>query len=230
MITFSNVSKAYDKNSPALDNVDLFIKDGEFVSLVGKSGAGKSTLIKLLIGEEKPTKGKIMLGNIDIGKLRPKDLPEYRRQIGIVFQDFKLLPRKNVYENVAFALDVKGRPQEEIQELVPQVLDLVGLREKQTRFPGELSGGEKQRVGIARAIIHHPQVLIADEPTGNLDEENTEEIISLLSKINELGTTVILATHNRAVVNLLRKRVITVASGKIIRDEENSKYSLSQNK
>ncbi len=230
MITFSNVSKAYDKNSPALDNVDLFIKDGEFVSLVGKSGAGKSTLIKLLIGEEKPTKGKIVLGEIDIGKLKPKELPEYRRQIGIVFQDFKLLPRKNVYENVAFALEVKGRPQEEIQELVPQVLDLVGLREKQARFPGELSGGEKQRVGIARAIIHHPQVLIADEPTGNLDEENTEEIISLLSKINELGTTVILATHNRAVVNLLRKRVITVAAGKIIRDEENSKYSLSQNK
>lgn len=230
MITFSNVSKAYDKNSPALDNIDLFIKDGEFVSLVGKSGAGKSTLIKLLIGEEKPTKGKIVLGEIDIGKLKPKELPEYRRQIGIVFQDFKLLPRKNVYENVAFALEVKGRPQEEIQELVPQVLDLVGLREKQARFPGELSGGEKQRVGIARAIIHHPQVLIADEPTGNLDEENTEEIISLLSKINELGTTVILATHNRAVVNLLRKRVITVAAGKIIRDEENSKYSLSQNK
>ncbi len=230
MITFSNVSKAYDKNLPALDNVDLFIKDGEFVSLVGKSGAGKSTLIKLLIGEEKPTKGKIVLGNIDIGKLKPKDLPEYRRQIGIVFQDFKLLPRKNVYENVAFALEVKGRPQEEIQELVPQVLDLVGLREKQARFPGELSGGEKQRVGIARAIIHHPQVLIADEPTGNLDEENTEEIISLLSKINELGTTVILATHNRSVVNLLRKRVITVSAGKIIRDEENSKYSLSNNK
>ncbi|MST04111.1 MAG: cell division ATP-binding protein FtsE [Candidatus Pacebacteria bacterium] len=230
MITFSNVSKAYDKNLPALDNVDLFIKDGEFVSLVGKSGAGKSTLIKLLIGEEKPTKGKIVLGNIDIGKLKPKELPEYRRQIGIVFQDFKLLPRKNVYENVAFALEVKGRPQEEIQELVPQVLDLVGLREKQARFPGELSGGEKQRVGIARAIIHHPQVLIADEPTGNLDEENTEEIISLLSKINELGTTVILATHNRSVVNLLRKRVITVSAGKIIRDEENSKYSLSNNK
>ncbi len=227
MIAFSNVSKVYEKNSPALEGINLEIKQGEFVSLVGKSGAGKSTLIKLLIGEEKPSKGKIVFSSMEITKLLPRDLPSFRRQIGIVFQDFKLLSKKNAYENVAFALEVKGRPQEEIEELVPQVLDLVGLREKQARFPHELSGGEKQRVAIARAIIHHPGVLIADEPTGNLDEENTEEIINLLSKINELGTTVILATHNKNVVNLLRKRVITLSEGKIVRDEERARYSLS---
>lgn len=227
MISFSNVSKFYGKNSVALEDINLEIKPGEFVSLVGRSGAGKSTLIKLLIGEEKPTKGRVVLGSYEINKLQSKELPDLRRQIGIVFQDFKLLPRKNTYENVAFTLEVKGRPQEEIEELVPQVLDMVGLGDKRYNFPHELSGGEKQRVAIARAIIHHPAVMIADEPTGNLDEENTRDIINLISKINELGTTVLLATHNKHVVNLLQKRVITLADGKIVRDEEKSKYALS---
>lgn len=227
MISFNKVSKIYNHNSVALDEVDLEIKPGEFVSLVGRSGAGKSTLIKLLIGEEKPTKGKVSFGPYEVNKLKAKELPDLRRQIGIVFQDFKLLPRKTTYENVAFALEVKGRPQREIEELVPQVLDMVGLLDKQTQFPHQLSGGEKQRVAIARAIIHRPAVMVADEPTGNLDNQNTEEIIKLISKINELGTTVILATHNKHVVDLLRKRVVTLADGKIIRDEEKAKYALT---
>lgn len=226
MIAFHKVSKIYDHSSAALEDIDLDIKPGEFVSIVGRSGAGKSTLIKLLIGEEKPTKGRVVFGSYEVNKLRPKELPHLRRQIGIVFQDFKLLPRKNAYENVAFALEVEGRPQHDIEELVPQVLDMVGLSDKQHNFPHELSGGERQRVAIARAMIHRPAVVIADEPTGNLDEENTEEIVRLISKINELGTTVILATHNKHVVNLLHKRVITLANGKIVRDEEKAKYAL----
>ncbi len=226
MIAFKKVSKVYNDNSVALDSIDLEIQQGEFVSLVGRSGAGKSTLLKLLIGEEKPSKGQIAFGSYEVGKLKPKQLPQLRRQIGIVFQDFKLLATKNAYENVAFALEVEGRPQPEIEELVPQVLDMVGLLDKRHNFPHELSGGEQQRVAIARAMIHRPAVMIADEPTGNLDEVNTEEIIRLIGKINELGTTVILATHNKHVVNLLNKRVITLADGKIVRDEEKAKYSL----
>lgn len=226
MIAFNKVSKIYNHGSTALEDIDLEIKPGEFVSIVGRSGAGKSTFIKLLIGEEKPTKGRIVFGSYEVNKLHPKELPHLRRQIGIVFQDFKLLPRKNAYENVAFALEVEGRPQHDIEELVPQVLDMVGLSDKQHNFPHELSGGERQRVAIARAMIHRPAVVIADEPTGNLDEENTEEIVRLISKINELGTTVILATHNKHVVNLLHKRVITLANGKIVRDEEKAKYAL----
>ncbi len=227
MIGFHKVSKIYNHNAIALEDIDLEIKPSEFVSIVGKSGAGKSTLIKLLIGEEKPTKGRVVFGAYEVNKLHPKQLPELRRQIGIVFQDFKLLPRKNAYENVAFALEVEGRSQHEIEDLVPQVLDMVGLLDKQHNFPHELSGGEKQRVAIARAMIHRPAVLIADEPTGNLDEANSEEIVRLISKIHELGTTVILATHNKHVVNLLHKRVITLADGKIIRDEEKAKYALA---
>ena len=227
MIGFHNVSKIYNKHSVALEDVDLEIKPGEFVSIVGRSGAGKSTLVKLLIGEEKPTKGRVIFGSYEVNKLRSPQLPQLRRQIGIVFQDFKLLPRKNSYENIAFALEVEGRPQGEIEELVPQVLDMVGLGDKHHNFPHELSGGEKQRVAIARAMIHRPSVLIADEPTGNLDEANTEEIVRLLSKINELGTTVILATHNKHVVNLLHKRVVALANGRIVRDEEKAKYALA---
>ena len=227
MIGFHNVSKIYNKHSVALEDIDLEIKPGEFVSIVGRSGAGKSTLIKLLIGEEKPTKGRVVFGSYEVNRLEPKEMPRLRRQIGTVFQDFKLLPRKNAYENVAFALEVEGRSQSEIEELVPQVLDMVGLNDKQHNFPHELSGGEKQRVAIARAMIHRPALIIADEPTGNLDKDNTEEIIKLITKINELGTTVILATHNEHVVNLLHKRVVTLANGKIVRDEQKSKYALA---
>jgi len=227
MINFNNVSKIYNKQSIALDDVTLEIKPGEFVSLVGRSGAGKSTVIKLLIGEERPTKGRVLFGPYEVSKLKSQHLPELRRQIGIVFQDFRLLSTKTAFENVAFALEVGGKHQREIEELVPQVLDMVGLSEKQHNFPHELSGGEKQRVAIARAMIHRPAVVIADEPTGNLDEKNTEEIIRLLSKINEFGTTIILATHNKDVVNLLHKRVIELADGKIIRDEVKGKYKLS---
>lgn len=226
MIAFHNVSKIYNKSSIALEDIDLEIKPSEFVSVVGKSGAGKSTLIKLLIGEEKPTKGRVIFGSYEVNKLKSTQLPELRRQIGIVFQDFKLIPTKTSYENIAFALEVEGRAQAEIDELVPQVLDMVGLSDKRQHFPHQLSGGEKQRVAIARAMIHRPALVIADEPTGNLDEENTEEIVKLISKINELGTTIILATHNRHVVNLLNKRVITLADGKIVRDEAKAKYSL----
>ncbi len=226
MISFSKVSKIYNHGTPALQDIDLEIKPGEFVSVVGKSGAGKSTLIKLLIGEEKPTKGRVTLGSYEVNRLRPKELPQLRRQVGIVFQDFKLLPTKNAYENIAFALEVEGRPQHDIDGLVPQVLDMVGLSDKAANFPHELSGGERQRVAIARAMIHRPAVLIADEPTGNLDEANTADIISLVSKINEFGTTVILATHNKHVVNLLNRRVVTLADGRIVRDEAKGKYSL----
>jgi len=224
MIAFNNVSKVYSHDSVALENINFEIKPGEFVSLVGRSGAGKSTLIKLLIGEVKPSKGRIIFGSYEVNKLKAKELPELRRQIGIVFQDFKLLPHKTTYENVAFALEVEGSSQHEIEDLVPQVLDMVGLSDKRKHFPNELSGGEKQRVAIARAMVHRPAVIIADEPTGNLDEKNSEEIIKLLSKINELGTTVLLATHNREVVNLLNKRVIALANGTITRDEIKGKY------
>ncbi len=224
MIEFHNVSKIYNHHSVALEDIELEIKPGEFVSLVGKSGAGKSTLLKLLIAEEKPTKGRVVVGEYELNKLRPRQVPFLRRQIGTVFQDFKLLPTKNAYENVAFALEVEGRPQPEIEELVPEVLDMVGLADKRHNFPHELSGGEKQRVAIARAMIHRPAVLIADEPTGNLDDTNAEEIVRLILKINELGTTVILATHNRHIVNNLGKRVVSMTNGRIVSDEAKGKY------
>lgn len=227
MIQFQNVTKKYDGGTPAVAEVSFHIKPGEFVSLVGKSGAGKSTLVKLLIGEEKPTSGRILFGDYEVTKLKNSEFPQLRRQIGIVFQDFKLLPRKTAYENVAFALEVGGRPQIEIEEFVPQVLDMVGLGDKHHSFPDELSGGEKQRVAIARAMIHHPTVIVADEPTGNLDELNTDEIIKLLLRINELGTTVILASHNKDVVNSLDKRVIALVDGRVVRDEERGKYSIA---
>jgi len=227
MIAFQNVHKSYSGNIVALEEINLKILPGEFVSLVGKSGAGKSTLLKLLIGEEKPTKGRVIFGSHEVNKLAPKHLPSLRRQMGVIFQDFRLLSKKSAYENVAFALEVGGWPRENIEELVPQVLDMVGLKEKQGRFPHELSGGEKQRVAIARAMVHQPSVLIADEPTGNLDKINTEEIIHLLTKINKLGTTVILATHNDYIVNSLSRRVVTMLDGRIIRDEEKGKYAIN---
>ncbi len=226
MIAFTNVTKSYD-GQKALEDVNFKIEPGEFVSIVGKSGAGKSTIIKLLIGEERPTKGRVIVGPHEVNKLRSDEMPQLRRKVGIVFQDFRLLPTKTVYENVAFALEVQGRVQEEIEELVPQMLDLVGLADKRDSFPHELSGGMKQRVAIARAMIHRPAVIIADEPTGNLDHVNAQEIMNLLFKINELGTTVILATHNRDIVNRIKKRVLALENGKLVKDAVMSEYSFS---
>ena len=227
MIAFQNVSKVYNDHSVALDGVNFTINPNEFVSIVGKNGAGKSTIIKLLIGEERPTKGRILFGPYEVNKLTSGELPELRRQIGIVFQDFRLLAKKTAYENIAFALEVEGRPQSEIEDFVPQVLDMVGLSNRAYNFSNELSGGEKQRVAIARAMIHRPAVMVADEPTGNLDPLNTAEIMKLLLKINELGTTVILVTHNKDIVNAVHRRVISIDNGRIIRDEENGKYVLA---
>lgn len=226
MIVFQNVSKLYTGHSAALEDVNFEINPGEFVSLAGRSGAGKSSIIKLLIGEDKPSKGRVFFGQYEVGKLKSRDLPAFRRHIGVIFQDFRLLPTKNAYENVAFALEVAGRSQGDIRELVPQVLDMVGLSDKLKNFPNELSGGEKQRVAIARAMVHRPEVVIADEPTGNLDPFHTSEIINLLLKINQLGTTVVLATHDKEVINHLGKRVITLDHGRVIRDEEKGKYIL----
>lgn len=226
MIVFQGVSKKYNGDSTALEDVDFEIGQGEFVSLTGRSGAGKSTIIKLLIGEDKPTKGRVFFGQYEVNKFKSDDLPVFRRHIGVVFQDFRLLSNKTAYENVSFALEVEGRSAREIKELVPQVLDMVGLGEKWKNYPNELSGGEKQRVAIARAMIHRPEVIIADEPTGNLDPFHTSEIIKLLEKINELGTTVLLATHDKDVINNLERRVITLDKGRIVRDEKKGKYML----
>ena len=229
MIAFQNVTKSYTGNGnkiTALDDVTFKINPKEFVSLVGRSGAGKSTIVKLLIGEEKPDKGRIIFGSYDVNKLEPKELPELRRHIGIVFQDFKLLPNKTAYENVTFALEVAGRPDKEIKEFTSKILELVGLKERMENFPKELSGGEQQRVAIARALIHNPDVLVADEPTGNVDPITSQEIIRLLLTINEMGTTVILATHNKDIINNLERRVILLENGKVIRDEEKGKYIL----
>ena len=226
MIAFQNVSKIYPGHQAALEDVDFQMSPGEFVSLAGRSGAGKSTIIKLLIGEEKPTRGRVFFGQYEVNKLKSRDLPAFRRHIGIVFQDFRLLPTKTAFENVAFALEVAGRSTREIRELVPQVLDMVGLSDKHNNFPHQLSGGEKQRVAIARAMVHRPEVIIADEPTGNLDPFHTWEIINLLQKINQLGTTLILATHDKEIINGLERRVITLDHGRLIRDEAKGKYIL----
>jgi len=225
VITFNNVSKKYGEHE-IVREVSFKIDPGEFVSLVGKSGAGKSTLIKMLTGEEKPTKGRIIFGQYEVNKLTNKELPGLRRHMGLVSQDIRLLSKKTAYENVVFAMEIAGRPQREIEEVVPQIFDLVGISTKMKHFINELSGGEKQRVAIARAMVNRPDVIIADEPTGNLDPINTWGIINLLAKINELGTTVLLATHNKDIVNQLEKRVISMEDGKIIRDEEKGKYAL----
>lgn len=229
MIKFQNISKIYNHGVNkfiALDNINLEIKPKEFVSVAGQSGAGKTTLLRLLIAEEKPTEGKIIFNNQNIHLLRGNQLPFLRRRIGIIFQDFRLLSDKTAYENVAFAMEVNGSAEEEIKRDVPQVLELVGLTDRAGHFPVHLSGGEKQRVAIARALIHRPEVIFADEPTGNLDLLNTWDIIRLLIKINELDTTVILASHDREIINNLGKRVVTMEKGKIIKDEENGKYIL----
>jgi len=227
MIRFENVSKIYNSHSVALRDVTFEVKPREFVSLVGRSGAGKSTLLKLLIAEEKPTGGKIFFNKQNVLKMRNRELPSLRRQIGAVFQDFKLLPNKTAYENVAFAMEVAGKSEAEIKNDVSRVLDLVGLKDKINNFPRELSGGEKQRVAIARAMVHRPSVIVADEPTGNLDPINTWDIIRLLLKISELGTTVILATHDKEIINALEKRVVSLENGTVVRDENPGRYILS---
>src|SRR3989339_1216846 len=218
MITLKNVSKIYEPDTYALKNISLRIEAGEFVSVVGQSGTGKTTLIRLIIAEERPTKGRVIIGDWDITDIKQREIPILRRQIGVVFQDFKLLPRKTIFENVAFGLEVAGVDIKRIQQVVPQVLKIVGLENKKDRFPKQLSGGEQQRAVIARALVHRPKILVADEPTGNLDSINTQEIINLLRKINEFGTTVVLVTHNREIVNSLRRRVITLDHGMIISD------------
>lgn len=226
MILFKNVSKIYPPNVVGIESVSLHIAPGEFVSIVGKSGTGKSTLAKLLFAEERPTRGKIEIGGWDITNLRNREIPSLRRQIGVVFQDYKLLPKKTVYENVAFALQVAGVLPHRIREVVPIVLNIVNLHDKHDRYPNQLSGGEQQRVAIARSLVHQPKVLVADEPTGNLDTLNAREIMDLLAKINEFGTTVVLVTHDRDMVNSLRRRVITLEDGKIISDVEEGRYKL----
>ena len=227
MITLQNVSKKYSKNAPwALKDISLHIKAGEFVSIVGQSGSGKTTLAKLLFAEEYPTKGKVIIGDWDITNIRQVERPVLRRQIGVVFQDFKLLSRKTVFENIAFAMQVAGEPQKRIQEIVPQVLKIVGLPDKADRYPRQLSGGEQQRVSIARSLVHQPKILVADEPTGNLDTIHSHEIIQLLKRINEYGTTIVLVTHDRDIVNALKKRVVTLDEGNVISDVEHGKYTL----
>lgn len=226
MILFKNVWKIYPPNCIALRQINLEIRDKEFISLAGPSGAGKTTLLRLLIGEEKPDRGKVVLSGLNVAKIKHHYLPYLRRRIGMIFQDFKLLADRTAFENVAFAMEVAGYAKREIERDVPQVLKLVGLAERQEAMPSQLSGGEKQRVAIARALIHRPELLIADEPTGNLDLLHTWDIIRLLLKINEMGTTVILATHDREIINTLQRRVITIDKGCLVRDEEKGRYIL----
>ena len=226
MIYFDKVTKIFSDNSIALDDVNMMVKPGEFVSIVGHSGAGKTTLLKVLMAEENPTEGAVFFESTNIHTLRNGDLPNYRRRIGAVFQDFKLLPNKTAYENIAFAMEVAGRPDDEVASDVPHVLELVNLGEKMWNFPKELSGGERQRVAIARAIVNQPDLIIADEPTGNLDPINTYEIVQILKKINDLGTTVILTTHNKGVIDNLGRRVITMDSGRVVRDDVKGRYIL----
>jgi len=227
MIYFDKVTKIYqDGAPPAVEDVTLQIEPGEFVSIVGHSGAGKTTLLKMLFAEVLPTEGTVFFGESEIPRLSTRDLLKLRRNIGTVFQDFRLLPTKNVFENVAFALEVAGRSDEDIRADVPHVLDLVGLADKIWSFPHQLSGGEQQRVAIARAIVNQPDVLIADEPTGNLDPVNAHDIVEILKKINDLGTTVLLTTHNKMVVDTVGRRVVTMDQGRIVRDDKEGKYVL----
>lgn len=231
MILFDHVKKTYpgDKK-PALDNISLHIAANEFVFLVGQSGAGKSTLIKMITKEETPDSGKIVIGGIDLDYVKRRHIPHYRRRLGVVFQDYKLLPTRTVYENVAFALEIAGMSNHDIDRTVPKVLDLVGLSDKAYKFPHNLSGGERQRVSIARSVARQPKILIADEPTGNLDVLTSKEIIDLLQKINDYGTTVLVTTHDASIVNHLKKRVITLKDGKVVSDQkEHGVYRLDGN-
>lgn len=226
MIKLLNVSKEYKNGVKALSNINLEIHKGEFVFLVGLSGAGKSTLIKLLLKEENVTEGSILLNDLDITKVSNRKVPFIRRQVGVVFQDFRLLPNKTVYENVSFAMEIVGAHPKEIRRRVPMILSLVDLSRKANSFPDQLSGGEQQRVSIARSIVNNPPVLIADEPTGNLDPETAMEIMKALSDINSRGTTILMATHAKDIVNTMKKRVITLDDGRVIRDEEKGGYEL----
>ena len=224
MITLRNVSKSYGKGQPAIDHMDLQIDKGEFVFVVGNSGSGKSTLIKLLLKELEPTEGTIEVNGQILNKLKRRKVPKYRRGVGVVFQDFRLLKDRNVYENVAFAQRVIERPNRVIKKRVPEVLTLVGLAEKYKSYPRELSGGEQQRVALARALVNRPDILLADEPTGNLDPKTSFEIMQLLEEINERGTTVLVVTHNREIVNAFKKRVIAMKKGVIVSDEQEGVY------
>ena len=226
MIEFDDVYKYYNSKTIALEAINLLIKPGEFVSIVGHSGAGKSTLLKLVLAEELPDKGRVIFEKTDISEMRKKELVALRRKMGVIFQDFRLLPSKTVYENVAFAMEVAGADEASIESDVPYALELVDLYDKQDAFPKELSGGERQRVAIARAIVNQPDILVADEPTGNLDPINTYEVVQILKKINDLGTTVLLTTHNKGVVENIGGRVITMDAGRIIRDDKSGKYIL----
>lgn len=226
MIKLFNVSKFYPPDTQALKDVNLHIKPGEFVSVVGQSGTGKTTIVKILIGEERVNKGKVLVGGWDITNIGRREIPWLRRQIGVIFQDFKLLPKKTLVENVAFALQVCGNRPKKINNIVPHVMRIVGLENKQEHYPHEASGGEQQRTAIARALVHRPKILLADEPTGNLDSINANEIIDLLLRINKFGTTVVLVTHNREIVNKLKKRVITLDNGLVVSDQAIGKYVL----
>ena len=227
MIHFKNISKIYPINSDhtvALEKVGFRIHPKEFISVVGQSGAGKTTLLRLLLKEEDPTTGEIIVDGQNLEEIQLKDLPLYRRKIGAVFQDFKLLSNKTAYENIAFAMEAAGRTDEEIEKDIPEILKVIGLSNRAHHFPFQLSGGEKQRVAVGRALAHRPVILVADEPTGNLDPLHTWDIIRLLCKINEMGTTVILATHDREIINTIGKRVVTLDKGRMIRDEEKGRY------
>jgi cell division transport system ATP-binding protein len=226
MIYFDKVSKIYFDDQAALDNVSFAVEPGELVTVVGHSGAGKSTLLKMILAEDKPTSGNVFFESTDVHSLSRRSIPQLRRRIGSVFQDFRLLPNKTAFENIAFTMEAAGRNDEEIESDVPHVLELVGLGDKIWHFPHELSGGERQRIAIARAIVNQPDLLIADEPTGNLDPLNTADIVEIFKKINDIGTTVIITTHNKDVVDRLGKRVLTLDKGKLVRDDKHGHYSL----
>lgn len=228
MIRFDHVSKQYQNSPvPALSEVDLNIEAGEFVFLVGSSGSGKSTLIRMMLKEDVPTEGTVEVDGINVGELHHREIPEFRRSMGIVFQDFRLLPNKTVFENIAFALEVIGASEEEIEQRVPAVLELVSLEGKQDRFPNELSGGEQQRVALARAVVNRPKLLLCDEPTGNLDPTTSLGIVKLLDRINRTGTTVVMATHDHAMVDEMRKRTVQLEHGRVIRDESSGTYQMA---
>jgi cell division transport system ATP-binding protein len=225
VINFDDVSKQYkNSNTPALDGINLNIEQGEFVFLVGQSGSGKSSLLRLLLKEEKPSSGTVTVDGINVAKLPNRKVPAFRRTMGIVFQDFRLLPGKTVFDNVAFGMEVIGKSKKEIQQRIPALLDLVGLEEKAQRLPSELSGGEQQRVALARAFVNRPKLLLADEPTGNLDPSTSVGIMKLLDRINRTGTTIVMATHDVAIVDQMRKRIVQMENGKIIRDQERGMY------
>ena len=226
MIYFNNVSKVYNKNLLALDDVTFTVTSGEFVSIVGHSGAGKTTLIKMILADEDPSNGTVFFESVNVNKVKSSDLTKLRRRIGAVFQDFKLLPNKTAYENIAFAMEAVGKTDKEIKTDVPHVLDLVDLADRMYHFPHQMSGGEQQRLAIARAIINQPDLILAAEPTGNLDPINTYEVVQILKKINDLGTTIILTTHNSGVVESVGKRVITMEKGKIVRDDKSGKFTM----